>query len=43
MQRKESKGVLEGNGPVPQKEELGSGQLTLGIYIDFVLKGSADS
>ena len=30
MLRKESKAVLEGNGPVPQKEELGSGQLTWG-------------
>ena len=30
MLRKESKAVPEGNGPVPQKEELGSGQLTLG-------------
>ena len=26
MSRKESEAVLEGNGPVPQKEELGSGQ-----------------
>ena len=30
MLRKASKGVPEGNGPVPQKEEIGSGQLTLG-------------
>ena len=28
--RKASKAVPEGSGPVPQKEELGSGQLTLG-------------
>ena len=28
--RKARKAVPEGNGPVPQKEELGSGQLTLG-------------
>ena len=33
MLRKASEAVPEGNGPVPQKEELGSGQLTLGdIY-----------
>ena len=30
MLRKESKAGPEGNGPVPQKEELGSGQLTWG-------------
>ena len=30
MLRKASKAVHEGNGPVPQKEKLGSGQLTLG-------------
>ena len=30
MLRKESKAVPEGNGPVPPKEELGSGQLTWG-------------
>ena len=36
MLRKASKAVLEGNGPVPQKEELRLGQFTLGIYIDFV-------
>ena len=30
MLRKASKAVPERNGPVPQKEELGSGQLTLG-------------
>ena len=30
MLRKTSKVVPEGNGPVPQKEEVGSGQLTLG-------------
>ena len=30
MLRKASKTVPEGNGPVPQKEELGSGQLTMG-------------
>ena len=30
MLRKESKAVPEGNGPVPQKEELESGQLTMG-------------
>ena len=30
MLRKASEVVPEGNGPVPQKEELGSGQLTLG-------------
>ena len=29
MLRKASKAVLEGNDPVPQKEELGSGQLTM--------------
>ena len=29
MPRKESKAVPEGNGPVPQQEELGSGQPTL--------------
>ena len=30
MLRKASEVVPEGNGPVPQKKELGSGQLTLG-------------
>ena len=30
MLRKASKAVPEGNGPVPQKEELESGQLTMG-------------
>ena len=30
MLRKASKTVPEGNGPVPQKEELESGQLTMG-------------
>ena len=30
MLRKESEAVLEGNGPVPQKEEFGSGQPTWG-------------
>ena len=30
MVRKATKAVPEGNGPVPQKEELGSGQLTWG-------------
>ena len=30
MLRKASEAVSEGNGPVPQKEELGSGQLTWG-------------
>ena len=30
MLRKESKAVPECNGPVPRKEELGPGQLTLG-------------
>ena len=29
MPQKESKAVPEGNGPVPQQEELGSGQPTL--------------
>ena len=29
MPRKESKAVPEGNGPVPQQEEFGSGQPTL--------------
>ena len=29
MPRKESEAVPEGNGPVPQQEELGSGQPTL--------------
>ena len=29
MLRKASKAVPEGNDPVPQKEELGSGQLTM--------------
>ena len=29
MPRKESEGVPEGNGPVPQQEESGSGQPTL--------------
>ena len=29
MPRKESKAVPEGNGPVPQQEKFGSGQLTL--------------
>ena len=29
MPRKESKAVLEGNGPVPQQEEFGSGEPTL--------------
>ena len=29
MLRKESEAVPEGNGPVPQQEELGSGQPTL--------------
>ena len=30
MLRKESEAVPEGNGPVPQKEEFGSGQPTWG-------------
>ena len=30
MLRKASKTVPEGNGPVPQKEEIESGQLTMG-------------
>ena len=30
MLRKAGEAVPEGNDPVPQKEELGSGQLTLG-------------
>ena len=29
MPRKESETALEGNGPVPQQEEFGSGELTL--------------
>ena len=29
MPRKESEAVPEGNGPVPQQEEFGSGQPTL--------------
>ena len=29
MPRKESEAVTEGNGPVPQQEELGSGEPTL--------------
>ena len=29
MLRKESESVLEGNGPIPQQEEFGSGQPTL--------------
>ena len=29
MLRKESEAVPEGNGPVPQREEFGSGQPTL--------------
>ena len=29
MTRKESKAVPEGNGPVPQQEEFGSGEPTL--------------
>ena len=29
MLRKESEAVLESNGPIPQKEEFGSGQPTL--------------
>ena len=29
MPRKESEPVSEGNGPVPQQEEFGSGELTL--------------
>ena len=33
MLRKASKAVPEGNGPVPQKEELESGQLTLGDVV----------
>ena len=33
MPRKESKAVPEGNGPILQQEELGSGQPTLeGVY-----------
>ena len=37
MLRKASKAVLEGNSPVPQKEELESGQLTMGdVYRLFV-------
>ena len=35
MLRKASKAVPEGNGPVPQKEILGSGQLTLGDIYRF--------
>ena len=31
MLRKESEAVPEGNGPVPQKEEFGSGQPTWGV------------
>ena len=30
MPRKESEAVPEGNGPVPQQEDFGSGQPTLG-------------
>ena len=34
MLRKESEAVPEGNGPVPQQEEFGSGKPTLeGVYI----------
>ena len=29
MLRKEDEAVLEGNGPVPEREEFGSGHLTL--------------
>ena len=33
MLRKENEAVPEGNGPVPQQEEFGSGQPTLeGVY-----------
>ena len=36
MQRKESEAVPEGNDPVPQQEEFGSGEPTLeGLYILF--------
>ncbi|CAM9103180.1 unnamed protein product [Ascophyllum nodosum] len=39
MLRKASKTVPEGNGPVPQKEELESGQLTMGdIYRLFLVE-----
>ena len=44
MLRKASKAVPEGNGPVPQKEELVSGQLTLGdVYRLCEERGSVDS
>ena len=42
MLRKENKAVLECNGPVPQKEGLESGQLTMGMYIDFLQKDSIE-
>ena len=34
MLRKESEAVLEGNGPVPQKEEFGSGNPRGKMYIE---------
>ena len=34
MARKESEAVTEGNGPVPQQEEFGSGEPTLADSID---------
>ena len=38
MLRKKSKAVPEGNGPVPQEEELESGQLTMGDVYRLLVK-----
>ena len=38
MLRKASKTVPEGNGPVPQKEEFESGQLTMGDVYRFLIE-----
>ena len=38
MLRKASKTVPEGNGPLPQKEELESGQLTMGVVYRLLVE-----
>ena len=44
MPRNESEAVPEGNGPVPQQEEFGSGEPTpWRTCIDFLKKDSIDS
>ena len=43
MPRMENKVVPEGNGPVPQQEELGSGEPTLASLYRLFEKDSIDS